>query len=126
MWKVGCTRSGGPRFCTDRSEAETLDRLVKHSRKRGRWGEEERKKVQGTFFPPNRPTRHDHAEETLDLGFKGLLGINQKDSGFNLSLLILCGRWDLKKFYYIKTTKRKASSTSLSIKCSSRCSTILI
>ncbi len=39
------------------------------------------KKVRGTFFPPNRPTRHDHAEETLDLGFKGLLGINQKDSG---------------------------------------------
>ena len=46
----------------------------------------EEKKVQGTFFPPNRPTRHDNAEETLDHGFKGLLGINQKDSGFNLSL----------------------------------------
>ena len=55
----------------------------------------EEKKVQGTFFPPNRPTRHDNAEETLDHGFKGLLGINQKDSGFNLSLLISCGRWDL-------------------------------
>ena len=66
MWKVGCTRSGGPRLCTDRSEAETLDWQVKNSRNHGRWGEEERKKVQGTFFPPNRPTRHDHAEETLD------------------------------------------------------------
>ena len=46
----------------------------------------EEKKVQGTFLPPNRPTRHDNAEETLDHGIKGLLGINQKDSGFNLSL----------------------------------------
>ena len=64
------------------------------------------KKVRGTFFPPNRPTRHDHAEETLDLGFKGLLGINQKDSGFNLSLLILCGRWDLKIKRVLKVLKK--------------------
>ena len=50
MWKMGCTRSGGPRFCTDRSEAETLDFMMKNLRNCGRWGEEERKKGSGNLF----------------------------------------------------------------------------
>ena len=44
------------------------------------------KKVRGTFFPPNRPTRHDHAEETLDrlmkkTGKRGRWGEEERKKG---------------------------------------------
>ena len=83
-----------------------------HDKNCGRWVKRAKKKVRGTFFPSNRPTRHlcrgargpvdlafapTEAKTTLNPGFKGLLGIqNKKEQVIDLlSFRSACGRWDL-------------------------------